>query len=222
MVLRVVLAEDNSLLRELLRGPMEMAEDLQLVAVCSELEEALSAVEELTPDVVLTDIRMPPDRIDEGIQIARRCRSEHPHVGVVLLSQYVDPAYVRILLDQGAEGRGYLLKERVADIDEIVGAMRTVAAGGSVVDPKVIEVLVRSRSSRRDAGLARLSRREREVLAEMARGESNAAIATSLVITQRAVEKHINSIFGKLGVRYSHDIHPRVRAVLMYLSEDLA
>jgi DNA-binding NarL/FixJ family response regulator len=222
MVLRVVLAEDNSLLRELLRGPMEMAEDLQLVAVCSELEESLSAVEELSPDVVLTDIRMPPDRIDEGIQIARRCRSEHPHVGVVLLSQYVDPAYVRILLEQGAEGRGYLLKERVADIDEIVAAIRTVASGGSVVDPKVIEVLVRSRSSHRDAGLARLSRREREVVAEMARGESNAAIAASLVITPRAVEKHINSIFAKLGVRHSDDIHPRVRAVLMYLSEDLA
>jgi DNA-binding NarL/FixJ family response regulator len=218
IMLRVVLAEDHVLLREGIRGLLSAAPDIELVAVCSDLGGLMSAVDELMPDVVLTDIRMPPGRSDEGIQVARHCRLHHPKTGVVLLSQYVDPAYVRTLLDQGAESRGYLLKERVSDVEELVATLRTVATGGSFVDPKVIEALVRTRRSRDDPGLARLSPRELQVLAEMARGQSNAAIAASLVLSQRAVEKHINSIFAKLGVTHDHGVHPRVRAVLLYLS----
>jgi len=218
MSLRIILAEDNALLRAGIRELVRGADDLELVAVCGDLPGLLSAVDELAPNVVLTDIRMPPSRTDEGIQAALHCRLTHPEMGVVLLSQYVDPAYVRRLLDRGAEGRGYLLKERVADVDELVTALRTVASGGSVIDPQVIHALARRGAARGDSAVAQLSAREIEVLGEMARGRSNAAIATSLVITQRAVEKHINSIFAKLGVRNDDELHPRVRAVLLYLS----
>jgi len=218
MTVRIVLAEDNTLLREGMSGLIRAVDDLELTAACSDLDSLLEAVATTTPDVVLTDIRMPPNRTDEGIRAAQWCREHHPRTGVVLLSQYVDPAYVRTLLQQGTEGRGYLLKERISDVDELLTAVRTVAAGGSVVDPKVVEALVQTRSRGGDTELARLSAREREVLGEMARGRSNASIASSLVITQRAVEKHINSIFAKLGVGFDGGGHPRVRAVLLYLA----
>jgi DNA-binding NarL/FixJ family response regulator len=218
MTIRVVLGEDNALLREGMRGLLSSADGIEVVAGCADLPTLLTSVDELRPDVVLTDIRMPPSWTDEGVQAARHCRVHHPATGVVLLSQYVDPGYVRSLLDSGSAGRGYLLKERVSDVDELVSALGTVAAGGSVVDPEVIEHLVKAGINRGDRNVGRLSARELEVLSEMSRGHSNAAIAASLFITQRAVEKHINSIFAKLGVSGSDGAHPRVRAVLLYLS----
>ena len=218
MTIRVILAEDNALLREGMRGLMREEPDLQVVAACPDLEDLLRAVDDLVPDVVLTDIRMPPTRTDEGLRAAEYCRIHHPRTGVVLLSQYVEPRYVRTLLGQGTDGRGYLLKERVADIGELVAAIRTVAGAGSVFDPKVVEALVQTGSRRGNVDLDQLSSREREVLAEMAQGRNNAAIAQSLVISQRAVEKHINSIFAKLRVGHDDGAHPRVRAVLTYLT----
>jgi len=218
MTISVLLGEDNVLLREGMRGLLASVEDLELVATCSDLEGALESIDATSPDVVLTDIRMPPTHTDEGVQIARHCRARHPRTGVVLLSQFVDPGYVRSLLDSGSAGRGYLLKERVSDVDDLLAALRTVAAGGSVVDPTVIEQLVRLGRSRGDSGVTRLSARELEVLAEMARGHNNARTANTLFITQRAVEKHINSIFAKLGVGMGDETHPRVRAVLLYLA----
>ncbi|GAB1640623.1 response regulator [Krasilnikovia sp. MM14-A1259] len=219
MTIRVVLAEDSALLRQGVAGLIRNEADLEVVASCADLPELLIAIGEHRPDVVLTDIRMPPTRTDEGIRAAEHCRAEHPAMGVLLLSQYVEARYVRALLAQGTDGRGYLLKERVADVGELVAAIRTVAAGGSVFDPKVVEALVRGRD-RRGVGLAPLSAREREVLAEMAHGLTNAAIAAALVITQRAVEKHINSIFAKLQLGHDDGVHPRVQAVLTYLAGD--
>lgn len=218
MTIRVVLAEDNVLLREGMRGLLRGEPDLELVEACSNLDDLLAALDNHEPDVVLTDIRMPPLRRNEGLQAAEHCRAHHPATAVLLLSQYVEPGYVRALLNSGTEGRGYLLKERVAEVDELLAAIRTVAEGGSVIDPKVVESLVTTKSRRSDSGLERLSPRELEVLGEMAQGRNNATIATSLVITQRAVEKHINSIFSKLGVSYDDAAHPRVTAVLAYLA----
>nr|WP_200901372.1 response regulator transcription factor [Tetrasphaera japonica] len=217
--MRVVLAEDSALLREGLRGLVDAQDDLEVARACDDLPSLLRAIDELRPDVVLTDIRMPPAHGDEGVQAAEHARRASPHTGVVLLSQYVDLACVRTLLRDGADGRGYLLKERVADVADLVAAIRRVAEGGSVIDPKVVEALVRSRGNTPGSHLDRLTAREREVLGEMARGRTNGAIAESLVITQRAVEKHVNSIFAKLGVGHDDGVHPRVRAVLLYLSE---
>lgn len=219
MTIRVVLAEDSALLREGLRGLVAAQEGMIVAAACGDLPSLLAAIDEVHPDVVLTDIRMPPQHSDEGVQAAEHARRKDPSMGVILLSQYVDLACVRTLLQDGTEARGYLLKERVADVTDLVDAVRTVAGGGSVIDPKVVEALVRSRGNAPGSQLDRLSAREREVLAEMARGRTNGAIAESLVITQRAVEKHVNSIFAKLGVGHDDGVHPRVRAVLLYLSE---
>jgi DNA-binding NarL/FixJ family response regulator len=218
MKTRLVLGEDNALLREGMRGLLSATDEVEVVAACPDLDSILESIDALRPDVVLTDIRMPPTGTDEGVQVARHCRSRHPSTGVILLSQYVDPAYVRSLLESGSAGRGYLLKERVSDVEELIRAVTAVAAGGSVVDPQVIEHLVRTGVSRGNANVARLSPRELEVLAEMSRGRNNTAIAASLFIGQRAVEKHINSIFAKLGVGVGDESHPRVRAVLLYLS----
>jgi DNA-binding NarL/FixJ family response regulator len=201
-----------------MRGLLSSVPDLDVVASCGDLPSIRDQIDALDPDVVLTDIRMPPSWTDEGVQVARHCRSHHPSTGVILLSQYVDPGYVRSLLESGSAGRGYLLKERVSDIDELVTAVTAVAQGGSVVDPLVIEHLVKAGVSRGNTSVGRLSPRELEVLAEMSRGHNNAAIASSLFIGQRAVEKHINSIFAKLGVGVGDESHPRVRAVLLYLS----
>ena len=222
MTIRLVLGEDNALLREGMRGMLSAVEDLDLVAACADLPTLLEHTDALSPDVVLTDIRMPPRWTDEGVQLARHCRIHHPRTAVVLLSQYVDPGYVRSLLDSGSAGRGYLLKERVSDLDQLLDCVRTVAAGGSVVDPQVIDQLLRVGSTSGSGNIGRLSAREQEVLAEMARGHTNARIAETLFITQRAVEKHINSIFAKLGVNQTEEGHPRVRAVLLYLSGSLS
>jgi len=219
MPIRLVLAEDNLLVREGLQQLLATAADLDVVRTCADLDCVLEAIEEVRPDVVLTDIRMPPSKTDEGIQIAARLRETHPGIGVVVLSQYADPAYVLKLLETGSDGRGYMLKERIHDRGQLSSAIRTVAGGGSFIDPKIVEVLVAARARAERSPLLELTPREREVLSEIAEGKSNTAIAESLVLTKRAVEKHINSIFTKLGLGDANDVSKRVKATLVFLSE---
>ncbi|HEX4214398.1 MAG TPA: response regulator transcription factor [Candidatus Dormibacteraeota bacterium] len=216
MAVRVVLAEDNYLVREGVRQLIETQPELELVAVCADRDSLLRAVDEYRPDVVLTDIRMPPGNADEGLQVAASLRTSSPGTGVVVLSQFVEPEYALTLLEKGAAGRAYLLKERVADVAQLVNAVKEVARGGSVIDPLVVEALVAARTSE-SSPLRTLTPREREVLAEMAQGKNNGAIARALFLTERAVEKHINSIFSKLGLTEEVDVHRRVMATLMYL-----
>jgi DNA-binding NarL/FixJ family response regulator len=218
----VVLAEDNALLRHGLARLIGSAADLELVGAAADLPGCLALVEEHGPDVVVTDIRMPPTGSDEGVQAATRLRETHPDLGVVVLSQYAEPAYALALLDAGSEHRAYLLKERISDPDQLVGAIREVARGGSVIDPKVVEVLVNARSRARTSPLAHLTPREREVLAEIAQGKNNAAVGAALGLSERAVEKHISSLFAKLGLSEERQAHRRVKAVLLYLAEDTA
>jgi DNA-binding NarL/FixJ family response regulator len=218
VAIRVVLAEDNALLREGVAQLLERAEGIELVGTASDRPELEALVDAVEPDIVVTDIRMPPTGTDEGIQIAARLRADRPHVGVVVLSQYAEPAYALALLDGGSEGRAYLLKERVSDVDELLAAIREVAAGGSVIDSKVVESLVATRRAP-ESDVDRLTPREREILGEMAQGKSNAAIAATLVLSTRAVEKHTNSIFSKLGLSEEVDVNRRVKAVLLYLAD---
>lgn len=218
MPIRVVVAEDSLLVREGIAKLLDACDDVEVVALREDLPGLLEAVEQSPPDVVLTDIRMPPTSTDEGIRAAATLRAQHPEVGVVVLSQYAEPAYVLALLEGGSEGRAYLLKERLSDAAQLIGAVREVARGGSVVDPKVVEVLVAARS-RRPSPLERLTPRESEVLAEIAQGKNNATVATALGLSERAVEKHINSMFWKLGLSEEQDVHRRVKAVLLYLSD---
>jgi DNA-binding NarL/FixJ family response regulator len=213
---RVLVAEDNVLLRDGIRRILESADGIELAGLCGTYDELLAAVEHDTPDVVLTDIRMPPTGTDEGIRAAAELRDRHPGVGVVVLSQYVSPQYALALLEAGSQGRAYLLKDRVSDVDDLVDAVRTVAGGGSVIDPKVVDELVSARS-RSKSPLDHLTPREREILGEIATGKSNAAIASTLVLSERAVEKHINSIFSKLHLVEEPDVNRRVKAVLLYL-----
>jgi DNA-binding NarL/FixJ family response regulator len=217
--IKVVLAEDSYLVREGVRRLLEHEPDIDLVAVCEDYDSLLEAIAGTEPDVLLTDIRMPPTGTDEGVRAAERLRQLRPTAGVVLLSQYADPAYALAFLEGGTEGRAYLLKERVADLDQLLAAIREVARGGSVIDPKVVEALVAGRSRSAESPLARLTPREREVLALLAEGRSNAAVADGLVLSERAVEKHINSIFAKLGLPEARDAHRRVKAVLLFLAE---
>ena len=217
MILRLVLAEDSYLMREGIRASLALDEDLDLVAACGSYDELIAAVEQHDPDVVLTDIRMPPTQTDEGIRAANLFRVTHSGIGVVVLSQYVEPDYAVRLFADGSDGRAYLLKERVGDTDELAGAIRRVAEGGSVLDPKVVDALIEGRSRDESSVLGRLTDREREVLAEMAKGGSNAAIGEALFISARSVEKHIGSIFTKLDLPETDDVHRRVRAVLVYL-----
>ena len=214
----VILAEDNVLLREGISRLVAANEDFELVGVAADLPELLALCEEREPGVVVTDIRMPPTGTDEGIRAAAWIRERLPQTGVVVLSQYVAPRYAVALLEHGSAGRAYLLKERVASVDELARAIRTVAAGGSVIDPQVVDELVRARSAQRSSGLSLLTARETEILAEMAQGKSNSAIAAALFVTERAVEKHTNSIFAKLGLSEERDVNRRVKAVLVYLS----
>ena len=169
--------------------------------------------------MVLTDIRMPPSELDEGIQAARRLRETSPEVGVVVLSQYSQPGYALSLLESGTERRAYLLKERVEDLDQLMAAIRAVAAGGSVIDPKVVEALVAAKASAERSSLSELTPRELDVLREMAQGRNNAAIAEALVITERSVEKYVHTIFSKLRLTWEDNVHRRVMAVLLYLGE---
>jgi DNA-binding NarL/FixJ family response regulator len=219
VAIRVVLAEDQYLVREGLRSVLETQEGLEVVAVCGDLDSLLVTVAAERPDVVVTDIRMPPGNTDEGIQAATRLRETNPEVGVVVLSQYATPDYALALLDAGSERRAYLLKERVEDLDQLVAAIKAVAGGGSVIDPKVVEALVAEKAGAEASPLEQLTPRERDVLREMAQGKNNAAIAQTLFLTERSVEKVIHSIFLKLGLTWEPAVHKRVKAVVLYLAE---
>jgi DNA-binding NarL/FixJ family response regulator len=217
--LRVVLADDSYLVREAITHVLSAAPEIEIVATCTDGDELRAAIERERPDVVLTDIRMPPSGDDEGITIARGLRETHPEVGVVVVSQYADPRYGIALLERGSDGRAYLLKERLHDRAQIVAALQAVAAGNSVVDSKVVEALIAARARAESSPLAELTQRELEILSEIAQGKSNAAIAEHLVLTKRAVEKHINAIFLKLGLTQAEDFSRRVKAALIYLSQ---
>jgi DNA-binding NarL/FixJ family response regulator len=216
---RVILAEDSFIVREGLRELLGAQPGMDVVAACGDLDGLLEAVGEHNPDAVITDIRMPPSNTDEGIQAAARLRESHPHVGVVVLSQYSHPGYVLALLESGSDGRAYLLKERVHDIGELISAIEAVAGGDSVIDPKIVEVLVAARARGDGSQLADLTDAERRVLAEIAQGKSNVAIAESLQLSKRAVEKHTHAIFAKLGLAGSTEVSKRVKAALLFLAE---
>ena len=218
MALRVVIAEDVLIVREGVLRMLGYQDDVEVVAAVDDLPQLLAAVDEHRPDVVLTDIRMPPTGTDEGIQAALTLRDTHPELGVVVLSQHIEASWALDLFARGSERRAYLLKERVSEPGQLVAAIREVAGGGSVVDPKVVESLLGSRTRKRSA-LDDLTQREREVLGEIAQGKSNAAVAKSLFLSVRAVEKHINSLFSKLGLSEEQDVHRRVKAVLLFLSD---
>jgi len=217
--IRLVFADDNYLLREGVKQLIESQPELELAATASDFRSLMEAVDKERPTVVITDIRMPPTGTDEGIRAAEQIRASYPEIGVVVLSQYVEPEYALSLLAKGAAGRAYLLKERVSDIEQLVNAIQEVARGGSVIDSKVVEALVQARTRKADSPLRDLTAREKEVLAAMAEGKNNAAIANGLFLTERAVEKHINSIFSKLGLQEEKDTHRRVRAALLYLAD---
>ncbi len=219
VAIRVVLAEDNFLIREGVSRLLEAEDEVEVVATCGDLDALLAVVETERPDVVLTDIRMPPTGTDEGIRAAARLRTTHPRLGVVVLSQYDDPSYAVSLLETGSGGRAYLLKERISEPEQLVAAIREVARGGSVIDPRIVETLVSARTRAADSTLAELTPREREVLAQMAQGKNNAAIAEELTLTTRAVERHINSLFAKLPLDEHPDVDRRVKAVLLFLAE---
>lgn len=214
----VVLAEDAYIVREGVKLVLERS-GYEVIDAVESLDELLEAVESRQPDVVVTDIRMPPTRTDEGIRAARKIRANHPTVGVVVLSQYVEPEYALTLLENGSAGLAYLLKERVGDSGVLAEAIERVAAGDSVIDPKVVDALVEGKASLKASKLDRLTPRETEVMAELAAGKSNAAIASGLYLSERAVEKHINSIFTKLDLLPERESNRRVKAVLLYLAD---
>ena len=217
MSLTVARADDSLIVREGLDRILGQSE-VRVVASCGDLPSLMAAVESERPDVVVTDIRMPPTSTDEGIRLAAMLRTQHPEIGVVVLSNYAEPAYALALLASGSEGRAYLLKERVHDRAQLVAAIESVASGGSVLDSKIVEPLVAVKLRVQRSPLAALTGREREVLAEIAKGKSNAAIGDTLVLTKRAVEKHINSIFLKLNLAYAEDVSKRVKATLLFLA----
>jgi DNA-binding NarL/FixJ family response regulator len=217
--IRLVLAEDHYLVREGVRRLLAARAELDVVAVCGDLDSLLALVDAERPDVVVTDIRMPPGGTDEGIQAAERLRDSHPDVGVVVLSQFSHPGYALALLESGTAGRAYLLKERVEDVEQLVAAIHAVAEGGSMIDPQVVEALVTASARSQRSQLDELTPREGDVLREMAEGKNNAAIAGSLYLTERSVEKVIHSIFLKLGLTWETSIHKRVKAVILYLAE---
>jgi DNA-binding NarL/FixJ family response regulator len=219
VAIRLVLAEDSYIVREGVRRLLETRPEIDVVATCGDLDSLLRAVEAEAPDVVLTDIRMPPHGHDEGIEAARRLRRTSPEVGVVVLSHYAEPGYALALLEGGSERRAYLLKERVDELEQLVAAIGAVAAGGSVIDPKVVEALVAARTGAERSPLSELTPRELAVLREMAQGKNNAAIADALVITERSVEKYVHAIFAKLRLTWEENVNRRVKAVLLYLGE---
>jgi DNA-binding NarL/FixJ family response regulator len=219
MPIRIALGEDSLIVREGIRQLLTSDPGLDVVAAVGDLEALRAACERERPDVVVTDIRMPPEETDEGIRLATELRDEHPEIGVVVLSQFADPIYALALLERGSDRRAYLLKERVHNRAELTAAIHAVAAGGSMIDPKIVEGLVRARGDAERSPLNELTAREREVLREIAQGKSNTAIAESLFLTKRAVEKHINAIFLKLGLADAHDVSKRVKAALILLSE---
>jgi DNA-binding NarL/FixJ family response regulator len=218
--IRVVIAEDAYLVREALGQLLARVDSVEVVRRCEDRDSLLAAIKEERPDAVLTDIRMPPTGTDEGIQVAHQLRETNPEIGVVVLSQFIDPSYVLALLESGSEGRAYLLKERLNDPAQLVAALEAVVSGGSVIDPKVVEVLVAAQTNATESPLTGLTPREHDVLAELAQGKSNAAIADSLVLTKRAVEKHINAIFMKLDLGDPDEVSPRVKAALLFLARE--
>ncbi len=197
-------------------------EGIEVVRSCTDRDSLLEAIRQERPDAVLTDIRMPPTGTDEGIQVARALRASDPEIGVVVLSQFADPSYALALLEPGSERRAYLLKERVSDRSQLLSAIDAVVAGGTMIDPNVVDILVKAREIGTNSPLSNLTRREREVLAELAQGKSNDAIAESLVVTKRAVEKHINAIFAKLELEGPENISRRVTATLLFLASGVA
>jgi DNA-binding NarL/FixJ family response regulator len=218
-MIRVAVAEDNLLVREGIVHLLVATPDVEVVAACEDSDGLLEALGRRDIDVVLTDIRMPPSGTDEGIRLAVALRDTHPDVGVIVVSQHDDPAYALALFDHGSDRRGYLLKHRVHDRAQLATAVRSVAEGGSVIDPKVVEALVAAKTRGQASALTELTPREREVLSEIAQGKSNAAIAESLFLTKRAVEKHINAIFLKLDLAFADDVSKRVKATLLFLAE---
>jgi DNA-binding NarL/FixJ family response regulator len=217
--IRVALAEDSLLVREGLVSLLAMAGAIDVVAACEDSAALRAATEREAPDVIVTDIRMPPSQRDEGIRFAVELRDAHPGVGVVVLSAYDDPSYALRLFEKGSDGRAYLLKERVHDGGQLAAAIRSVAEGGTVMDTKIVDALVAAKAGAERSSLSDLTARERQVLSEIAQGKSNTAIAESLVLTRRAVEKHINSIFLKLDLAYANDVSKRVKATLLFLAE---
>ena len=215
--IRVVLADDSYLVREALMHVLDRATDIEVVATCADSNSLRRAIEAEYPDVVVTDIRMPPAEADDGLQVAAELRGTHPDIGVVVLSQYAEPRYSLALLEGGSDGRAYLLKDRIQGRGQLVSAIQAVANGGSVIDAKVVELLVREGTHGQRSPLAELTPRELEILSFVARGHSNQAIADELVLTKRAVEKNINAIFLKLGLTFEADISRRVKAALLYL-----
>jgi DNA-binding NarL/FixJ family response regulator len=220
--IRVVLADDSYLVRQALAHVLEAADGIEIVAACGDRDTLMAAVEAQQPDVVVTDIRMPPSETDEGLQVATALRASHPEMGVVILSQFAEPRYGMALLEGGSDRRAYLLKERIQYRGQLVAAIESVAQGGSVIDAKVVEGLVAARTRTERSPLNELTPRELEILTFVARGHSNQAIADELVLTKRAVEKHINAIFLKLGLTDAADVSRRVKAALIYLSEQEA
>ena len=221
MAIRIVLADDHYLVREGIRRLLEIEPEIEIAAACTDLESLLASVESERPDVVLTDIRMPPTRIDEGIQAAARLRETHPDVGVVVLQPVQKtPVTPLALLEDGTARRGYLLKDASVPTTStnLVSAVKVVAAGGSVIDPKVVESLVAKKAGIEASPLNSLTPREREVLHEMAEGKNNAAIARALFLSERSVENVIRSLFQKLGIGFETTVHKRVKAVIVYLA----
>jgi DNA-binding NarL/FixJ family response regulator len=216
----VVVAEDSYVIREFLTSTLSASPRVELLAVCTNGKELELAIDTWNPKVVLTDIRMPPSGVEEGVRIAAKLRDSHPEVGVILLSQYAEPAYALSLLEHGTGGRAYLLKERIRDKAELIDAIHAVAHGGSVIDPIIVDVLIQARSKAEKSRLSELTPRERELLAQIAAGKSNGAIAQSLELTKRAVEKHVNSIFSKLNLPETQDVSRRVKATLIFLAEE--
>ncbi|GIH79413.1 response regulator transcription factor [Planobispora longispora] len=219
MTVRVVIAEDSLLVREGVQRVLSRHPDIEVVAECADLPQLMGAVEEHGPDVVVTDVRMPPTSTDEGIQAATRLRRSHPRTGVVVLSQYAEPAYAAPLLAEGSAGRAYLLKERVGEPGQLVEAVLAVVRGGSVIDPVVVDAILADSLRRKASPLASLTQRELEVLAQIAQGRSNAAVGRALFLSEKSVEKHINVLFAKLGLEAAPEVNRRVLAVLLYLSE---
>lgn len=216
MTIRVVVAEDHVLMRQGIVTALGQLDDTELVAACATKDELLEAVGRCRPDLVITDIRMPPTNTSEGIDAARAIRASSAGVAVIVLSQHVESAYVVSLFDEGSDRLGYLLKENIANVDDLRRAIVTVCSGGSSIDPEVVRVMM---GRRRTSPLDKLTDREREVLALIAEGLNNAGIAERLVIAEKSVQKHINAIFAKLHLTEEHDSHRRVRAVRLWLAE---
>jgi DNA-binding NarL/FixJ family response regulator len=219
MAIRVALGDDSLIVREGVRQLLDSDTTMEVIATAGDVGTLLDVCDREQPDVVITDIRMPPTNTDDGIRLATDLRARHPEMGVVVLSQYSDAIYALALLEQGSDRRAYLLKERVHNRAELTAAIHAVADGGSMIDPKIVEQLVRARGIAESSPLNELTVREREVLSEIAQGKSNTAIAESLFLTKRAVEKHINAIFLKLGLADAQDVSKRVTAALMFLAE---